>query len=65
MFFKKRKRRTDSAVVPATAEQSQVVPQEVEYLNFEKPTRKEALEPQPAASKMVAKHWSRPSATKN
>lgn len=30
MFFNKRKRHTDSAVVPATAEQSQVVPQDVE-----------------------------------
>lgn len=50
MFFKKRKRRTDSAVAPANAEQPQVVPQEVEQLNFKKPTRKEVPKPQPVVS---------------
>lgn len=50
MFFKKRKRRKDSVVAPADAEQPQKVPQDVEQLNFEKPTRKEAAKPQPAVS---------------
>ena len=45
MFFKKRKRRKDSVVAPADAEQPQKVPQDVEQLNFEKPTRKEAAKP--------------------
>ena len=42
MFFKKRKRHTDSAVVPASAEQSQV-PQDVDQLPFEKPTSEELV----------------------
>lgn len=50
MFFKKRKRRKDSVVAPADAEQPQKVPQDMEQLNFEKPTRKEAAKPQPAVS---------------
>jgi hypothetical protein len=43
MFFKKRKRHTDSAVAPASAEQPQV-PQEIEQLPFEKPTPDEPVE---------------------
>lgn len=43
MFFKKRKRYTDSAVAPASAEQPQV-PQEIEQLLFEKPTPDEPVE---------------------
>lgn len=43
MFFKKRKRHTDSAVALASAEQSQV-PQDVEQLPFEKPASEELVE---------------------
>ena len=50
MFFKKRKHRKDSVVAPASTEQPQAVPQEVEQLNFEKPTCKQVAEPQPAVS---------------
>lgn len=43
MFFKKRKRHTDSAVAPASAEQSQVS-QDIEQLPFEKPTPDKPVE---------------------